>query len=312
MIQTKAFRKVLLITSPVISIIPPQLRLLLAKILIHPGLQTLFDPNSIKNYSRLKDKPCLKKIKMDDGTLIIADINDIIGYRIALNKYWDKTTYNFLQIFEPEEVLYIDIGANIGSTCIPIANLGYETIAIEANPHTSSILLKNIALNLTRNIKVFPIAVGPKNLNFTFADIYSQSGNMGATSFNVNWNSGLNKQKVNSVYLATLDDILKFLNKFNKNEKLKLVIKIDVEGFESEVFDGAQETIKYFRPEIIFEYNLSADSSKSQFWDKLENYKIFTINPELEFSEFDRSKRHENAIAIPSEKLSSIIGKKLP
>jgi len=173
LIQTKAFRKVLLITSPVISIIPPQLRLLLAKILIHPGLQTLFDPNSIKNYSRLKDKPCLKKIKMDDGTLIIADINDIIGYRIALNKYWDKTTYNFLQIFEPEEVLYIDIGANIGSTCIPIANLGYETIAIEANPDTSSILLKNIALNLTRNIKVFPIAVGPKNLNFTFADIYS-------------------------------------------------------------------------------------------------------------------------------------------
>ena len=210
---------------------------------------------------------------MDDGTLIIADINDIIGYRIALNKYSDKTTYNFLQIFEPEEVLYIDIGANIGSTCIPIANLGYETIAIEANPHTSSILLKNIALNLTRNIKVFPIAVGPKNLNFTFADIYSQSGNMGATSFNVNWNSGLNKQKVNSVYIATLDDILKFLNKFNKNEKLKLVIKIDVEGFESEVFDGAQETIKYFRPEIIFEYNLSADSSKSKFWDNLENYK---------------------------------------
>jgi len=167
-------------------------------------------------------------------------------------------------------------------------------------------------LNFTRNIKVFPIAVGPKDLNFTFANIYSQSGNMGATSLNINWNSGLNKQKVNSVYLATLDDILKFLNKFNNNKKLKLIIKIDVEGFESEVFDGAQETIKYFRPEIIFEYNPSADSSKSQFWEKLENYKTFAINPELKFSEFDKSKRYENAIAIPNEKLSSIIGKKLP
>jgi len=311
-VTSRTYRRILRITSPIIAIINPKLRLILAKILIHPGFQTLFDPNSMKNYSRLIYGSCFKKIRMDDGTLIYADINDIIGYRIALNKYWDKTTYNFLQIFEPEEVLYIDIGANIGSTCIPLANLGYETIAIEANPDSSSILLKNIALNFTRNIKVFPIAVGPKDLNFTFANIYSQSGNMGATSLNINWNSGLNKQKVNSVYLATLDDILKFLNKFNNNKKLKLIIKIDVEGFESEVFDGAQETIKYFRPEIIFEYNPSADSSKSQFWEKLENYKTFAINPELKFSEFDKSKRYENAIAIPNEKLSSIIGKKLP
>ena len=300
------------ITSPIIAIINPKLRLIIAKILIHPGFQTLFDPNSLKNYSRLIYGPCFKKIRMDDGTLFYVDINDIIGFRIALNKYWDKTTYNYLQIFEPEEVLYIDIGANIGSTCIPIANLEYETIAIEANPDTSSLLLKNIALNFTRNIKVFPIAVGPKDSNFTFANIYSQSGNMGATSLNVNWNSGLNKQKVNSVYLTTLDDILKFLNKFNNNKKVKLVIKIDVEGFESEVFDGAQETIKYFRPEIIFENNPSSNSSNFQFLERLDSYKIFAITPELKFSKFDKNKRYENAIAIPNEKLSGIISKKLP
>jgi FkbM family methyltransferase len=310
-VSTKTFRSILKVTSPFLSIIHPQLRLFLAKILIHPGVETLFDPNSMKSYSRLQYKPYLKKIKMDDGTLIYADINDIIGYRIALKKYWDKTTYNFIQSFEKSEILYIDIGANIGSTCIPIANLGYETIAIEANPETSSILLKNISINSGCNATIFPMAVGPKHLNFTFANIYSQSGNMGATSLNVNWNSGLNKQKVISVYLATLDDILKFLNKFNNNKKPKLIIKIDVEGFESEVFDGAQDTIKYFRPEIIFEYNPSADSSKSQFWEKLEDYKIFAINPTLIFSEFDKSKRYENAIAIPKENLSSISGIKL-
>lgn len=305
MVSTKTYRTILRVTSPIISVLPPQFRLILAKIFIHPGFQTLFDPNSIKNFSRLRYKSYFKKIKMDDGTLIYADINDIIGFRIALNKSWDKTTYNFLKNFEKKEILYIDIGANIGSTCIPIARLGYETIAIEANPDTSSVLLKNIALNFALNIKVFPIAVGPKNLNYTFANLYSQSGNMGATSFNINWNSGLNKQKVNSVYLTTLDDILKFLNKFNNNKKVKLIIKIDVEGFEAEVFDGAQETIKYFRPEIIFENNPSSNSSNFQFWGRLDSYKIFAITPELKFSKFDENKRYENAIAIPNENLNS-------
>ena len=312
MLSVGIYRRLLQLTSPVISIIPPRIRLLLAIALKYPGLQTLFDPNSIKNYSSLKYKPCFKKINMDDGTQIYADINDLIGFRIALNKKWDKTTYNFFKFLKQKDILYLDIGANIGSTCIPIAKLGYETIAIEANPETSSILLKNISLNSAANIRVFPIAVGPKKLNRTFVDIYSQPGNMGATSVNKDWDSGLNTQQVQSVYLTTVDDIFKFLDKFASNKNIELIIKIDVEGFETEVLDGAEETINYFRPEIIFENNPSTDSSKSLFWHSLIDYTIFAISPEIEFSHFNKNARLENAIAIPNEKLSIITSKTLP
>ena len=62
-ISTQNYRRILKATAQFTAIIPPQIRLLLAKMLIHPGLETLFDPNSIKNYSKLKYKPYLKKLR---------------------------------------------------------------------------------------------------------------------------------------------------------------------------------------------------------------------------------------------------------
>lgn len=111
------------------------------------------------------------------------------------------------------------------------------------------------------------------------------------------------------MYLTTVDDIFKFLDKFDSSKSIELIIKIDVEGFETEVLDGAEETINYFRPEIIFENNPSTDSRKSLFWRSLIDYTIFKISPEIKLSHFNEHKRFENAIAIPNEKLSIITSK---
>jgi hypothetical protein len=42
------------ITSPFLNLIPAQTRLFMVQNIKNKGIQTLFDPNSIRNYARIK------------------------------------------------------------------------------------------------------------------------------------------------------------------------------------------------------------------------------------------------------------------
>ena len=88
-------------------------------------------------------------------------------------------------------------------------------------------------------------------------------------------------------------------------DQKNLVIKVDVEGYEREVFKGANETINLHRPIIIFENNpifLDKDKQEEIFYSQFKNYSFYSISQELILSDFDINTRYENAIAIPNEK----------
>jgi FkbM family methyltransferase len=57
---------------------------------------------------------------------------------------------------------------------------------------------------------------------------------------------------IESVEVLSLDDLI-------RNNKIERVyfIKLDVNGFEGQVFDGANECIRRFRPSILFELNVN-------------------------------------------------------
>ena len=93
-----------------------------------------FDPNVIrKNYSHSFTS---KEVKINflEGVYYV-DINDHLGYRFFLEEGFD----NFLLMLGKklkisEKDILLDIGANIGTTCIPFAILtGAEVIGIEAS-----------------------------------------------------------------------------------------------------------------------------------------------------------------------------------
>ncbi len=58
------------------------------------------------------------------------------------------------------------------------------------------------------------------------------------------------------------------------------LIKIDVEGAESEVLKGALKTLKKFHPQIIFEAWSKEDLEKSEKILKALNYSIKQLNAE--------------------------------
>lgn len=303
MISPMRFKKILKITSPFISLINPSIRVKIAKILRHQGLQTLFDPNSLSIFSKINKETHLKKVNYHGGTTLIVDINEIVGFRTAVNGKWDLTSFNLVNKLKEKNIIFIDIGAHIGTSSVPIANLGVFVISFEANINSAQLLLSNISLNKIPKIIVFPFAIGSKDESGNWLQLSTYSGNIAASSLLHEWSDGKELLGQENVYVTSLDQTLRFLGMMA--DQKNLVIKVDVEGYEREVFKGANETINLHRPIIIFENNpifLDKDKQEEIFYSQFKNYSFYSISQELILSDFDINTRYENAIAIPNEK----------
>ena len=124
--------------------------------------------------------------------------------------------------------LFVDVGANIGSYSILAATKGARVIAIEPVPSTFKVLKQNILLNeLDEQIEVMNIGLGSKEENLKF------SIKQGATNHVLN-KEEKTKQSV-KVLVRSLDDVL--------DGRIPKIIKIDVEGFETKVIEGARKTL---------------------------------------------------------------------
>jgi FkbM family methyltransferase len=175
----------------------------------------------------------------------------------------------FVLHFLRKDDLFIDIGANIGSYTLLASNeVGAETIAIEPIPETYNKLEANIWLNnLENKVKTFNIGLGGEKgvLKFTRA---LDTVNHVATE---------NETDTIDVQTEKFDDIINF--------QKPTLIKIDVEGFETEVLNGmANALINPYLKGIIIELN---DSGKRYGYKEEEihkklmshNFKPFLYSP---------------------------------
>ncbi len=140
-----------------------------------------------------------------------------------------------------ENGIFIDVGSHVGKHSLYVAKkLGNRgrVLSIEANNWTAELLKKSAKLNNFENIRVYEYVCSDKNGEVIFFNdefhtatnsIYKKAGKEGVKKISVR-----------------LDDLFPSL----RNVRL---IKIDVEGAESRVIDGAKELIKNNRPKIIFE-----------------------------------------------------------
>jgi len=242
--------------------------------------------------------------------LASLDLNDIIGFRTALNGEWDTTSLEIVKKFPIKETLYLDIGANIGLTSIPIARLGYKTLGFEPNPHALSQLTKNLALNSPVLFFLFPFALGAGDENLEYVVLYSPVGNMGATSIDLEWSPGIKSSNLVFAPIFSLEHVTSSLFSKDQLDNFKyLVIKLDVEGHEDQVIKGLGKTLKSKRPLVIFENNPPRlnEAENERFWSKFDDYNLFTYqNGSLK--DFLPDKRNENVLAIPVELMERLLG----
>ncbi|MEI7507999.1 MAG: FkbM family methyltransferase [Flavobacterium sp.] len=164
--------------------------------------------------------------------------NSAIESSIIFGGYSEQIILDLIKKYATKNYNLIDIGANIGIHSLTAATINnkIEVFSFEPEPTNFLSFIKNIGLNNIENIRPFRMGLG---------DV------IGNNVLNVNkgWNKGKHSIKVNfdqNFNERIIIPVTK-LNAFRDNIiGENFIVKIDVEGFEREVIQGADEIFKKF------------------------------------------------------------------
>jgi FkbM family methyltransferase len=140
--------------------------------------------------------------------------------------------------------VFVDVGANLGLHPIIFADWFKSVIAFETNPIIFKVREANVALKDIKNVCCVCSGVSSENRNATF--YIPRNGNLSRGTLNP-WDVPSGVVEV-QVQLDTLDNILMQ----EESEKVSL-LKIDVEGHEANVLNGASHTLERSGSIVLFE-----------------------------------------------------------
>lgn len=210
----------------------------------------LFDPNTLRKFSNFRPGGEMRVRKAGlYGAMMDLDLNDHIQYWAYMDGAFDPTPPALACYFcKGNDGVYLDVGANVGTTSLPAAVQGVRTFAVEPSPTILARLFRNMALNHVPSMSVACMGAGDsdgENISFYIP----QGGNFGAASVFKTWNADKLPPKEERAYVYKLDTICAFYGL----DKIA-VIKLDIEGYELAAIQGAQSIIERDRPAIIFEW----------------------------------------------------------
>ncbi len=145
--------------------------------------------------------------------------------------------------------LLIDVGANIGSVCIPAVARGYaaRAVAIEPHPLNCRLLRANVALNgLDASIDVHELAAGKQDGQKLELEVSDDNwGDHRISIANVKGKFGeLQRAKI-SVPSTTLDCLVR------ANDQETMLLWMDIQGYEGFALKGAQTFIAARTPLVL-------------------------------------------------------------
>lgn len=175
-------------------------------------------------------------------------------------------TFENIKIADP---VILDVGANIGTyaTWIAKAYPKAKIYCFEPQRIVFQMLCGNLAINNIENVYAYNYAFGNKNsiIEFNEPD-YGSLNNFGSFSLiQKSVNTTANKYQVD---LYTLDN---FVKKYNLSQVD--FIKIDCEGMDLQILEGALNVIKEFKPNILIEYKTDWSDLKDDIIVFLNQFK---------------------------------------
>jgi len=189
----------------------------------------------------------------------------------------------------------VDVGANVGHISLLLSDLvGPERLfAFEPTPVTYRRLVENWALNGWDSDRLYPVAIGDEEGYAAIPDV-SHPDTMNSL------NKGKIAKRIVQVPMRSLDSFR--ANWFNTGIGL---LKVDVEGFEPEVFKGAIATLREIRPRLVMFESLGGTVNPSIAKTLQETcYSVFQLDchGRPDFSKQDA----QNLFAVPNELRSAL------
>jgi FkbM family methyltransferase len=184
------------------------------------------------------------------GLWLQIDLSNERGW--WLGKHEPATQEALQQALGPNKVMY-DVGAYIGFHALPAARLGAQVIAFEPDPESAARLRAHVYRNgLEHSVRTIEAAVWSNagaSIPFRRGLPRSQGG--------VCWKDRrpvLATGELTQVAVVRLDDFVA------EGGPIPHVIKIDVEGAESEVLKGAARILQVHRPALFVEVHTASEN----------------------------------------------------
>ncbi|PRY98652.1 FkbM family methyltransferase [Jezberella montanilacus] len=244
--------------------------------------------------------PTLVVAQCQTETFIVSSRDSGIGRMLACHGLLDyQSLETVVSLLGPNfsRDLLVDVGANIGSICVPAVSRGAfkRAIAIEPEPHNFSLLSANVFINqVSGQITTHNLALGPTSgdsLTFELSD-----SNFGDHRIRTSSDAGLygeDRRKTLTVRSDTLDSVVPDL----KPEGT--LIWMDTQGFEGHILTGASKALAKGPPLVIefWPYGMKRTGSFSSLKAALlqTNYESF----------YDLSKPNEK-LALTHDALDAI------
>lgn len=185
------------------------------------------------------------RISGDPGDEYFGSIGDLADLT-------DATHLCLSRIVRDPEAVCVDAGANIGIFTLALARLcpRGRVYSFEPSPSASRFLRQNVALNGFGNVEVAEAALGNTEDGLSFHEVSTFLAGSYTVEGAPPFGSGPAAPRVVHVPSSTLDG-------FCSRAGIRRVdfVKLDVEGAELSVLEGASRVLSSFRPVVLMEFN---------------------------------------------------------
>lgn len=194
----------------------------------------------------------MKTKETSNGVMIFPENDIVVGKSILEHSEYNKNQIDFLSSLVEKGDFFIDVGAGIGTTTIPLAKkVGSEgyVVALEAQLNLYYCLCGNISLNNISHVHAFNRAASDKSNSVFYYPKFDFDSNKDFGSIKLS--SFVNYEDSKGLYDCPIASIA--LDDFGfSNPK---IIKVDVNGMEAVVLNGLRKTIKKFNPMLFIEFS---------------------------------------------------------
>ncbi len=198
---------------------------------------------------------------------------------------WSVKSFMLSQV--KNYTVFIDVGANMGTYTLLMQNLGLKTISFEPSSSNYNALTINLRINnFHNNARTYSLGLSSKNSHEKF---YYDPLNTGASHMgSVSEYDHVSDQRalIDEVDLVTFDSMT---NQLNLTANDAVLMKIDVEGMEKDVLEGASLFIREQQKLlIVIESVHSGEAELKRILDQLADFEYFPID-QLNFAARKRS-----------------------
>jgi FkbM family methyltransferase len=222
-------------------------------------------------FGKLQFSESLATVRTTDGFDIRVMPNDLIGRHLYLTGEFDRTNADILIRYSQPGDTLLDIGANIGyvSACFLQNVPGSRVIAVEPNPEVSAVCHSNLG-QFGGRAKVVQCALSDISGQLPFE---INSGNTGASRLATHASA------------ATVSVPVFSANQFFIEQNLQKVdlIKIDVEGHETQILRSAAPYLRILKPRVMLYEDNGGVSTRGEVGSLLRElgYEIYGLKKRL-------------------------------